>query len=282
MSLMTEMLRSLDSLAGPFPAFDPAAAPEDPRDLFVAWFQGAVDAGVHEPHAMTLSTVDDAGYPDARILILKGMDEDGWHFAATRTSRKGVHIDKNPKAALTFYWQPLGRQVRLRGAVQDMGPAARDADFRAKPAGSRAAALLARQSQVLCGTSTNSIVRSRGNERASPKIPGSSRRIGRSMRSSRRRSSSGKATSNGGTFGCAIAGTRPVGGASVSGPDGLTLLPCRWLRIPPSPRAPKPRLQVRRHRRRHAGRSPSAPCASARCSIPCECGTSAPRYVPVR
>lgn len=151
MSLVVEMLRSLDSLAGPFPAFDPATAPEDPRDLFEAWFQRAVDAGVHEPHAMTLSTVDDAGCPDARVLILKAMDWDGWHFAATRTSRKGAQIDKNPKAALTFYWQPLGRQVRLRGAVRDMGPAARDADFRAKPAGSRAAALLARQSQVLCG-----------------------------------------------------------------------------------------------------------------------------------
>ena len=151
MPLMIEMLRALDSLAGPFPAFDPAAVPEDPRDLFVAWFQRAVDAGVHEPHAMTLSTVDDAGWPDARVLILKALDRDGWHFAATRTSRKGVEIDKNPKAALTFYWQPLGRQVRLRGAVQDMGPAARDADFRAKPAGSRAAALLARQSQVMCG-----------------------------------------------------------------------------------------------------------------------------------
>jgi pyridoxamine 5'-phosphate oxidase len=149
---MIEMLRCLDSLAGPFPAFDPAAVPEDPRDLFVAWFQQAVDAGVHEPHAMTLSTVDDAGYPDARVLILKALDRDGWHFAATRTSRKGAQIDKNPKAALTFYWQPLGRQVRLRGAVKDMGLAARDADFRAKPAGSRAAALLARQSQVLCGT----------------------------------------------------------------------------------------------------------------------------------
>jgi pyridoxamine 5'-phosphate oxidase len=110
-----------------------------------------VDAGVHEPHAMTLSTVDAAGYPDARVLILKALDRDGWHFAATRTSRKGVQIDKNPKAALTFYWQPLGRQIRLRGAVRDMGLAARDADFRAKPPGSRAAALLARQSQVLCG-----------------------------------------------------------------------------------------------------------------------------------
>jgi pyridoxamine 5'-phosphate oxidase len=151
MSLVSERLRALKSLAGPFPGFDPAAAPDDPRDLFAAWFRQAIAAGVHEPHAMTLSTVDEAGCPDARVLILKTMDHDGWHFATGRLSRKGRQLDSTPIAALTFYWRPLGRQVRLRGAAQDMGPAARDADFRAKPAGSRAAALLARQSDVLSG-----------------------------------------------------------------------------------------------------------------------------------
>jgi pyridoxamine 5'-phosphate oxidase len=151
MSLVSEKLRGLKSLAGPFPGFDPATAPEDPRDLFATWFQQAVAAGVQEPHATTLSTVDEAGCPDARVLILKNMDRDGWHFATGRASRKGRQLDSGPKAALTFYWQPLGRQVRLRGAVRDMGPAARDADFRAKPMGSRAAALLARQSDLLTG-----------------------------------------------------------------------------------------------------------------------------------
>lgn len=151
MSLLIEQLRTLKSLAGPFPGFDPAAAPEEPRELFDAWLREAIAAGVHEPHAMTLSTMDEAGCPDARVLILKNMDRDGWHFATGRASRKGRQIGANPKAALTFYWQPLGRQVRLRGAVRDMGPAAHAADFRAKPAGSRAAALLARQSEVLDG-----------------------------------------------------------------------------------------------------------------------------------
>jgi pyridoxamine 5'-phosphate oxidase len=151
MTLSSEKLRALKSLAGPFPGFDPATAPADPRALFAVWLNEALAAGVREPHAMTLSTVDEAGCPDARVLILKTVDDDGWHFATGRLSRKGRHIDSSPKAALTFYWQPLGRQVRLRGPVRDMGSAARDADFRAKPPGSRAAALLARQSDVLSG-----------------------------------------------------------------------------------------------------------------------------------
>jgi pyridoxamine 5'-phosphate oxidase len=151
MSDMKEKLRSLKSLAGPFPVFDPGAAPHDPQDLFLAWLEDAIDAGVREPHAMTLSTVDAEGRPDARVLILKDINQDGWHFAITRNSPKGRQLSVNSQAALTFYWQPLGRQVRIRGVASDIGPAVRDADFWARPVGSRAAALLARQSDILSG-----------------------------------------------------------------------------------------------------------------------------------
>lgn len=147
--MLKDRLRALKSLAGPFPVFDPAAAPEDPRDLFTTWLEAAIDAGIREPHAMTLSTVDADGNPDARVLILKNLDEAGWHFATTRTSPKGRQIAANPRAALTFYWQPLGRQVRLNGTVVDLGLAAGAADFLARPVGARVAALLARQSDVL-------------------------------------------------------------------------------------------------------------------------------------
>ncbi len=149
MSDLRDKLRTLKSLAGPFPAFDPAVAPDDPRDLFSDWLTAAIDAGIHEPHAMTLSTVDGDGNPDARVLILKNLDDAGWHFATTRTSPKGRQIEASPHAALTFYWQPLGRQVRISGAVVDLGTAAGNADFRARPVGARVAALLARQSDVL-------------------------------------------------------------------------------------------------------------------------------------
>jgi pyridoxamine 5'-phosphate oxidase len=148
---MRELLRGLKALAGPFEPFDPALAPAEPAALFQAWLRAAIDAGIAEPHAMTLATVDASGRPDARVLILKDLDEHGWHFAITRSSPKGQQIAANDQVALTFYWQALGRQVRIRGTARDMGPAARDRDFLARPLGSRAGGLLARQSDVLRG-----------------------------------------------------------------------------------------------------------------------------------
>lgn len=146
---MKRQLRALKSLAGPFPPFDPDAAPDEPDALFVSWLQDAIDEGVIEPHAMTLSTVDEEGRADARVLILKNLDEHGWHFATTMSGPKGCQIAANPSVALTFYWPLLGRQVRIRGTAVNAGSAERDTDFLARPIGSRAAALLARQSDVL-------------------------------------------------------------------------------------------------------------------------------------
>ena len=144
-----KLLRTLKSLAGPFPAFSPADSPDDPRVQFVDWMETAIAAEIPEPHAMTLSTVDEHGTPDARVLILKNIDADGWHFAISTASPKGRQIAAHPKAALTFYWQKLGRQVRIRGTAINLGPAAGTADFLARPEGSRAAALMERQSDVL-------------------------------------------------------------------------------------------------------------------------------------
>ena len=146
---LREQLRRLKSLAGPFGRFDTDTAPDNPRSLFEDWLRSAIDHGIPEAHAMTLSTVDEKGHPDARILILKNVDEDGWHFASAKSSPKGRQITDQPYAALTFYWQPLGRQVRLRGSVVELGREVCDADFLARPLGSRAGALMARQSDVL-------------------------------------------------------------------------------------------------------------------------------------
>lgn len=146
---LKEQLRGLKSLAGPFEPFDADATPDDPHILFETWLHNAIARGIPEAHAMTLSTVDERGYPDARVLILKNVDADGWHFASTKLSPKGRQIAVQPRAALTFYWQPLGRQVRLRGPVIEMGREICEADFLARPIGSRAGALLARQSDVL-------------------------------------------------------------------------------------------------------------------------------------
>jgi pyridoxamine 5'-phosphate oxidase len=143
-------LRSLPVLAGTGPGFNTAAAPEDPVALFTAWLQQAVDAGAPEPHAMTLSTVDAQEMPRARVLILKALDERGWHFAVSSVSRKGRDLAAHPAAALTFHWPALVRQVRVTGVVVSDGSQASADDFLARPLGSRAMALTLRQSQQLC------------------------------------------------------------------------------------------------------------------------------------
>ncbi|MCX4658330.1 pyridoxine/pyridoxamine 5'-phosphate oxidase [Streptomyces uncialis] len=146
---LRELLRGLEVFAGELPGFDPAAAPDTPVELFTEWLRHALRSGVREPHAMTLSTADHQGDPVARTLILKGVDRDGWRFAADRTSPKGRQLAARPYAALTFYWPPLARQVRVRGPVvaEDAGRSA--ADFLARGAGARAEALLGRQSEPL-------------------------------------------------------------------------------------------------------------------------------------
>lgn len=142
-------LRNIAVLTGTAPEFDIGAAPGDPVTLFTSWLQHAVAAGVPEPHAMTISTVDAQGLPRARVLILKAVDVDGWHFAVNAVSQKGRDLAANPVAALTFYWPSVIRQVRVVGPVVDDGAAYSAADFLARPLGSRAMALTRRQSQPL-------------------------------------------------------------------------------------------------------------------------------------
>lgn len=126
------MLRGLPSLVGEAPAFDPASLPADPVALFLEWLGVAVRAGVPEPHAMTLSTVDAAGAPDARVLILKDVDVRGWAFASTASSSKGRQLRQRPAAALSFWWQPLVRAVRVRGEVVEASREESLADLRAR------------------------------------------------------------------------------------------------------------------------------------------------------
>jgi len=142
-------LRELPVLTGAAPEFVIADAPGDPVSLFTSWLQHAVSAGVPEPHAMTICTVDAQGLPRARVLILKAVDDTGWHFAVNTVSQKGRDLAANPVAALTFYWPSLVRQVRVAGPVVSDGATYSAADFLARPLGSRAMALTRRQSQPL-------------------------------------------------------------------------------------------------------------------------------------
>jgi pyridoxamine 5'-phosphate oxidase len=144
-----DLLRSLQALAGPYEPFETDLVAPTPEGQFLRWLQVAVAAGAPEPHAMTLSTVDAEGRPDSRVLLLKDVGPAGWCFATSRTSAKGVQLARRPGAALTFYWPALGRQVRVRGEVVDLGPEAAAVDFAARGRGARALALAERQSQVL-------------------------------------------------------------------------------------------------------------------------------------
>jgi pyridoxamine 5'-phosphate oxidase len=143
------LLRSLPVFDRSLPSFAAREAPDEPVALFTAWLTEAIDAGALEPHAMTLSTVDQRGRPDARMLILKDVGDDGWAFPSSATSTKGQQLAATPDAALNVYWPVVGRQVRIRGRVHLSQPADSARDFLARSPSARAEALVGRQSQVL-------------------------------------------------------------------------------------------------------------------------------------
>lgn len=150
MMTLRDRLRSTPSIVGQPPQFDPRTAPDEPRDLFVDWLNDALGAEIAEPHALTLSTVDREGRPDARILVLKDVTADGsFEIATGDESAKGKQLDANPHVALTFYWIPLARSVRVRGLAERATPAESVSDFRARNPAAKAIALAGRQSAPL-------------------------------------------------------------------------------------------------------------------------------------
>ena len=132
---------------------DEADLDPDPLRQFGVWLAEAQAAEVPEPTAMTLATATRDGEPSARIVLLKGLDERGFVFYTNYESQKGRELAENPRAALTFYWPALERQVRITGEV---APVSRDesrAYFNSRPLGSRLGASLSRQSQVIADRS---------------------------------------------------------------------------------------------------------------------------------
>lgn len=129
---MTERLRAMQSLTGTTQKIDIDALPADPAVLFAEWLDAAEAAAVPEPHAMTVATVDADGLPDARMLVLKGLDGQGWSFAGTASGRRGGQLAARPLAALNFWWQPLVRAVRVRGVVIEATLEESEADLAAR------------------------------------------------------------------------------------------------------------------------------------------------------
>lgn len=123
----------------------------DPLERFRAWFEEARAAGVEVPEAMTLATADAEGRPSARMVLLKSADERGFTFFTGYESRKGRELEENPRAALVFYWRPLGRQVRVEGSAHEVSRAEARAYWESRPRGSRIAAWASPQSHPLSG-----------------------------------------------------------------------------------------------------------------------------------
>lgn len=142
-------LRVWDTEHTELPGFDPADVPEEPVALFHTWFTGAVASGAVEPHTLSLATVDTAGRPDVRTVMLHGVDARGWHFASHAGSAKGRQLADRPEAALGFYWPTQGRQVRVRGPVTTGTRDDAYADLHARTPGALASALVGRQSEIL-------------------------------------------------------------------------------------------------------------------------------------
>lgn len=126
-------------------------APDEPFALFHQWFAEAVktEQAPVEANAMTLATVDEQGRPHCRILLLKGLDQQGFTFFTNYDSAKGQQLAARPFAAMTFFWPALERQVRIEGQVVKVTPEESDAYYQVRPLGSRLGAWASPQSRVI-------------------------------------------------------------------------------------------------------------------------------------
>lgn len=132
-----------------FPVLLEADVRADPLRQFEVWFADAGAAGVRLPEAMVLATATAQGLPSARMVLLKGVDGGGFVFFTNYESRKGRELGENPFAALVFYWDALGRQVRVEGNVERIADTESDSYFRNRPLASRIGAWASPQSETI-------------------------------------------------------------------------------------------------------------------------------------
>ncbi len=122
---------------------------ETPVLQFDKWWNEAVSSSIEEVNAMTLATVNPDGKPAARIVLLKGFDENGFIFFTNYLSDKGKSISAHPYASLVFFWKELERQVRIEGSCIQVSESESDAYFLSRPIGSRLGAWASPQSTVI-------------------------------------------------------------------------------------------------------------------------------------
>ncbi len=125
----------------------PTELDDDPLRQLERWLRQAADAGMPEPNAMSLATVDHGGRVSSRMLLLKGIVDGGLEFYSNYGSRKGRDLEAHPQAAACFWWDRLERQVRVEGAVARLPEAVSDGYFASRPYGSQIAAWASQQSR---------------------------------------------------------------------------------------------------------------------------------------
>ncbi len=126
----------------------------DPLVQFARWYDDAVATGMELPEALALATATRAGAPSCRMVLLKGWDERGFVFFTNGTSKKAHELVESGRAALTFHWKELQRQVRIEGAASAIAASESDAYFATRPRASQIAAWASRQSETVADRAT--------------------------------------------------------------------------------------------------------------------------------
>ncbi len=122
---------------------------KNPFIQFTKWYEGVLSSKLNEPASMMLSTADVNGNPSARIVLLKEIDDSGFVFYTNYGSRKGKDLKENPKAALTFFWDELLRQIRIEGRIEKISRESSKEYFSSRPHESQIGAWVSEQSSVI-------------------------------------------------------------------------------------------------------------------------------------
>ncbi|GAB3018634.1 pyridoxine/pyridoxamine 5'-phosphate oxidase [Nocardioides flavus (ex Wang et al. 2016)] len=138
---------------------------DDPIEMFERWLRQSLEAGVHEPNAMVVSTVSADGRPSSRTVLLKGVGPDGFVFYTNHASRKGEELAVNPRCALLFPWYVLERQVRVEGVATALDDAEVEAYFHSRPRGAQLGAWASEQSRPVRSRADLAAAYARAHER---------------------------------------------------------------------------------------------------------------------
>lgn len=128
---------------------DEANAKSSPFEQFEIWLTEAIENDLYEPNAMILATATKSGKPSARVVLLRGFDEQGFTFYTNYNSRKALEIEENPQVSLLFYWAEVERQVRIEGTMSRVSREVSDRYFASRPRESQIGAWTSPQSEII-------------------------------------------------------------------------------------------------------------------------------------